>query len=91
LTFRYRRKNEKAPALLDEPVKTEKGWEIVKVDTKESKHQKTFDEVRQQVMMMLSNHKRQDVQQDYIREMMDKYNVIIHTSVPAPTKAAEPE
>jgi len=80
-----------APALLDEPVKTEKGWEIVKVDTKESKRQKTFDEVRQQVMMMLSNHKRQDVQQDYIREMMDKYNVIIHTSVPAPSKATEPE
>jgi len=79
------------PALLDEPIKTEKGWEIVKVNTKESKRQKTFDEVQQQVMMMLSNQKRQDVQQDYIREMMDKYNVIIHTSVLAPSKAAESE
>ncbi|MDT8300042.1 MAG: peptidyl-prolyl cis-trans isomerase [Sedimentisphaerales bacterium] len=80
-----------APVLLDEAIKTEKGWEIVKVETKESERQKTFDEVRQQVMMMLSNEKRQDVQQDYIREMMDKYNVIIHTSVLAPSKGDEPE
>lgn len=80
-----------APAVLDEAIETEKGWEIVKVDTKESERQKTVDEVRQQVMMMLSNQKRQDVQQDYIREMMDKYNVIIHTSVLAPSKGAEPE
>ncbi len=80
-----------APALLDEPIKTEKGWEIVKVDTKENERQKTFDEVRQQVMMMLSKQKRQDVQQEYIRQMMDKYNVIIHTSVLAPSKGNEPE
>ena len=80
-----------APKVLEEAVKTEKGWEIIKVDAKESRRQKTFDEVRQQVMMMLSNQKRQEVQQDYIRQMMDKYNVIIHTSVLAPSKAAEPE
>jgi parvulin-like peptidyl-prolyl isomerase len=80
-----------ASELLDEPIKTEKGWEIVKVNTKESQRQKTFDEVQQQVMMMLSNQKRQEVQQDYIREMMDKYNVIIHTSVLAPSKTAESE
>jgi parvulin-like peptidyl-prolyl isomerase len=80
-----------APELLEEAIKTEKGWEIVKVDTKESERQKTFDEVRQQVMMMLSNQKRQDVQQDYIKEMMDKYNVIIHTSILTPSKAVEPE
>ena len=76
--------------LLDEPIKTEKGWEIVKVNSKESQRQKTFDEVRQQVMTMLSNQKCQEVQQDFIREMMDKYNVIIHTSVLSPSKATEP-
>jgi peptidyl-prolyl cis-trans isomerase C len=80
-----------SPVLLDEPVKTEKGWEVIKVDSKESQRQKTFDEVQQQVMMMLSNQKRQDVQQEFIRQMMDKYNVIIHTSVLAPSKAAESE
>jgi hypothetical protein len=42
--------------------------------------QKSFDEARQQVMYELSNQKRQEVQQDYIKQMMDKYNVIIHTS-----------
>jgi peptidyl-prolyl cis-trans isomerase C len=81
----------KPPVLLDEPLKTQKGWEIVKVNTTESQRQKTFDEVQQQVMMMLSNQKRQDVQQDYIGEMMDKYNVIIHTSALVPSKATEPE
>jgi hypothetical protein len=49
-------------------------------DPNSPKRQKSFDEVRQQVMMTLLNKKRQDVQQDYIKEMMDKYNVVIHTS-----------
>lgn len=80
-----------APKVLDEVIKTEKGWEIVKVDSKEGQRQKNFDEVRQQVMMMLSNQKRQEVQQDYIRQMMDKYKVIIHTSVLAPSKVNESE
>ena len=75
-----------APTLLEEPIKTEKGWEIVKVEAKQDQRQKSFDEVRQQVMVMLSNQKRRDVQQDYIRQMMNKYNVIIHTSVLAPSK-----
>ncbi|MBN2269183.1 MAG: peptidyl-prolyl cis-trans isomerase [Sedimentisphaerales bacterium] len=77
-----------APAVLDEPVKTEKGWEIVRVDSKQAERQKSFDEVRQQVMMMLTDQKRQDVQQSYIKQMMDKYNVVIHTSVLSPSQEA---
>jgi foldase protein PrsA len=69
------------PVVLDEPFKTEKGWEIIRVDEKRAERQKGFDEVRQQVMMTLTNLKRQEVQQDYIEQMMEKYNVIIHTSV----------
>jgi len=42
--------------------------------------QKSFDEVRQQVASELLGEKRRDVQQQYIKEMMDKYNVIIHAS-----------
>jgi len=75
-----------APSVLDEPVKTEKGWEIVRVDIRQAERQKDFDEVRQQVMMMLTDQKRQDVQQSYIKQMMDKYNVIIHTSVLTPSQ-----
>lgn len=80
-----------APALLEKPFKTEKGWEIVRVDTKQPQRQKSFDEVAQQVMMMLTNQKRQDVRQSYIKQMMDKYNVIIHTSVLTPSQEAQAE
>ncbi|MCI0499959.1 MAG: peptidyl-prolyl cis-trans isomerase [Planctomycetales bacterium] len=66
--------------VLQEPFKTEKGWEIIKVCQKDSPRQKTFEEVKQQVTSSLLNQKRQDVQGDLIRQMMDKYGVIIHTS-----------
>ena len=69
-----------APKVLDELFKTDKGWEIVKVETLSPQRQKTLDEVSQQVISMLANQKRQDVQSSYIEQMMDKYNVIIHTS-----------
>lgn len=77
--------------VLDEPFKTEKGWEIVRVDNKQAERQKSFDEVRQDVMMTLANQKRQDVQQAYINQMMLKHNVIIHTSVLAPSQQSEGE
>lgn len=44
------------------------------------KRQKSFDEVRQQIAMELLSEKRRDIQQQYIKEMMDKYNIIIHAS-----------
>jgi len=69
-----------APKVLDEPFKTEKGWEIVKVETLTPERQKQLDEVRQQVMSMLTNQKSRDVQRDLIEQLMDKHNVIVHTS-----------
>ena len=69
-----------APKMLDEPFKTEKGWEIVKVEAVIPQRQKQLDEVRQQVMSMLTNQKSQDVQRDLIERLMDKHNVIVHTS-----------
>jgi hypothetical protein len=51
--------------------------------------QKTFDEVRQQVMSELLDQKRREVQQQYIEQMMNQYNVIIHTSVFAPSGETE--
>ncbi|MFC1634581.1 peptidyl-prolyl cis-trans isomerase [Planctomycetota bacterium] len=82
----YEELNEKifaadAPKVLDESFETEKGFEIVKVETMTPERQMQLDEVRQQVMSTLANQKRQDVQRDYIKQMMDKYNVIVHTSV----------
>jgi hypothetical protein len=46
--------------------------------------QKTFDEVKDQVTSELINSKSRDVQQAYIKQLMDKYDVIVHTSVFAP-------
>lgn len=77
--------------VLAEPFKTEKGWEIVKVRQKYAERQKSFDEVRQQVITALLSQKRQDVQTELIEQMMDKYNVIVHTSVLKGAKQSESE
>jgi foldase protein PrsA len=69
-----------AGSVLESPFKTEKGWEVVRVDTKTPQRQKNFDEVKDQVESTLWSQKRQEIQQQYIREMMDKYNVVIHSS-----------
>jgi parvulin-like peptidyl-prolyl isomerase len=66
--------------VLDKPFKTDKGWEIVRVDEKLPSRQKAFDEVRQQVMMELLRRKSEEVQRDYLKEMMDKHKVVVHTS-----------
>ncbi|MBN2211497.1 MAG: peptidyl-prolyl cis-trans isomerase [Sedimentisphaerales bacterium] len=66
--------------ILAEPFKTDKGWEIIKVREKTAKRQKKFDEVRQQVITELLSQKRRDVQAGLIQQMMDRYNVIVHTS-----------
>jgi len=70
----------KTPAVLAEPFKTEKGWEIIKVENITNERQKNFDEVSRQVQLALLNQKRRDIQQEYIAQMMDKYKVIIHSS-----------
>ncbi len=46
--------------------------------------QKTFDEVKDQVTSELINSKSSDVQQAFIKQLMDKYDVILHTSVFTP-------
>ncbi len=79
-----------APAVLEKPFKTNKGWEIIKVEEKQASRQKNFDEVRQQVTMQLLRQKREEVQREYIQEMMDKHGVIIHTSVLAPPQKTDP-
>jgi len=58
-------------------------------DPNSSERQKSFDEVRDQVTSELVSRKSQDVQQAYIKQLMDKYNVIIHTSTLTPTEREE--
>ena len=57
-------------------------------ETKQAERQKSFDEVMQQAAKMLTDQKRRDVQQSYIKQMMNKYNVIIHTSILTPSQEA---
>ena len=78
-----------SPKVLAQAFQTGDGWEIVQVREKHPARQQGFDEVGQQVMQELLGRKRQEVQGDYIKEMMSKYNVIVHTSVFAPTDASE--
>jgi peptidyl-prolyl cis-trans isomerase C len=80
-----------APAVLAKAFQTDKGWEIIRVDEKQPERQKNFEEVRPQVMRELLRRKSEEVQREYIKEMMDKHKVIIHTSVlaPAPQEATE--
>lgn len=80
------------PAVLDIPFKSSKGWHIVKVEQKTAARQKAFDEVQQEVLRTLTNQKRQEVQQDLIQRMMDKFNVVIHRSTitPQPEPAEAP-
>ncbi len=80
-----------APGLLDRPFKTDKGWEIIRVEEKHPSRQKSLDEVRQQVTMQLLRSKSEDVQRQYIKEMMDKHEVIVHTSAFAPAQQSDSE
>ncbi len=49
-------------------------------DPNQPSRQKAFDEVREEVLQTLASQKSQEVQKTYIKEMMDKYDVIIHSS-----------
>lgn len=80
-----------APGLLDRPFKTDKGWEIIRVEEKHPSRQKSLDEVRQQVTMQLLRRKSEDVQREYIKEIMDKHEVIVHGSAFAPAQQSESE
>lgn len=67
-----------AGKVLAEPVKTEKGWEVVLVREQIAPRQKTFEEVSQEIRSSLTSQKRQEAQQRLIEPLMDKYNIILH-------------
>ncbi|MFZ0034173.1 MAG: hypothetical protein WAK60_04180 [Sedimentisphaerales bacterium] len=62
-----------------------------KEDPNSVERQKSFDEARQDVITALLNQKRQDVQKDLIKQMMNKYNVVVHTSALKNAEEAKPE
>lgn len=58
-------------------------------DPNSTERQKSFDEVRDQVTSELLGRKSQDVRQSFIKQLMDKYNVIIHSSALMPTEQSK--
>ncbi|MFH1615411.1 MAG: hypothetical protein ABIG61_10075 [Planctomycetota bacterium] len=56
-------------------------------DPNSIERQKSFGEVREQVMSELVGQKTRDIQQQLIKQLMDKYNVIIHTSAFTPGRS----
>jgi len=68
------------PGLIPEVFKTETGWEIVKVDSITQDKQKSFEDVKDTVFAQLRSEKSRDIQQAYIKSLMDKYDIVIHTS-----------
>jgi len=49
-------------------------------DPNQPARQKPFEEARQEVLQMLASQKSQEVQQTYLKEMMDRYQVVIHNA-----------
>ena len=66
--------------LVDEDVTAKNGVYIIRVDEKEPERQKTFDEVKNDVYRALHSQKKQEVQENLIKSLKDKYDVVVHIS-----------
>ncbi|MBW2142799.1 MAG: peptidyl-prolyl cis-trans isomerase [Deltaproteobacteria bacterium] len=64
----------------EEDVDTEKGIHIIKVLEREPEHQKTFEEVQNEVFLALRSQKEREVQQKLLAMLKEKYDVVIHHS-----------
>ncbi len=62
-----------------EAIQSDKGFHIVRVNKRENKKQKPFEEVRQEVYSDLYRQKSQELQQSLISDLKDRYRVILYT------------
>jgi parvulin-like peptidyl-prolyl isomerase len=69
-----------AGKLVDENITAKDGIYIIRVDEKEQQHQKSFDEAKNDVYRTLSSQKKQEVRENLIKSLQDKYDVVVHTS-----------
>ena len=67
-----------AGKVADKAVKTDKGFHIIKVRTREPERQKAFDEVQQDAHRALRSRKEREVQQNLIERLKGKHDVVIH-------------
>lgn len=77
-------------ALIETPIKTGKGYHVVKVTAREPEQQKAFEAVREQAFSDLHRQKEREVQERLLRDLHVKYDVVIHQStfMPEPPESA---
>lgn len=62
------------------PVKTDKGWHVIKVLAVTPERQRSFEEAREQAAKALEQRKQREVEQRLSQELLDHFNVVIHRS-----------
>ncbi|MBN1764410.1 MAG: peptidyl-prolyl cis-trans isomerase [Sedimentisphaerales bacterium] len=65
-------------AILDKPVPGQKGSHVILVRSIIPERQQTFQEVQDDIYQTLTTRKRQEAQQELVKSLMDKYNIVIH-------------
>jgi len=65
---------------LDEPLKSDQGFHLIKVREKRPRRQKGFEEVREEVYRALRTRKEAEVSERLVAELRERYDVVIHAS-----------
>ncbi|MBN2451862.1 MAG: peptidyl-prolyl cis-trans isomerase [Lentisphaeria bacterium] len=79
-----------AGSVLPGPVRSERGWHVVKVLERIPERQLPFEEAREEAYRQLRAGKQQEVEQAFIRLLYDKFNVVVHQSVLGVPEAPPP-
>ena len=66
--------------IVDEDIKSDKGFHILKILEKEGARQLDFNEVRERVALELRSRKETEVREDLLEKLRQEYDVVIHNS-----------
>ncbi|OVE82785.1 hypothetical protein BVY04_00030 [bacterium M21] len=69
--------------------KVNEKWYAVKVDSRTPERQKSFDEVRSDVYRALRGRKEGEVRERLIKQLREKYDVVLHMAQLQPKNKAE--
>lgn len=67
-----------AGAVLSTPLQSERGWHVIKVLEKIPSRQIPFEQARERAYRELRSRKEQEVQQAFVNQLFDTYDVVIH-------------
>lgn len=65
---------------LEQPVKSEKGFHLIKVRQREEERQKSFADVKNEVYGALRTQKEKEIRENLLEELRQRYNVVVHFS-----------